>query len=156
MTTRTRIRVIPAVSDARKPEIPVPQEPQTPAKGQDEAPAVDLAQIEKLMSECSKAHKEQKKANAAYEKARKALYSAMLDAKLKQHVSQQLQLEAVVEHSKVTVIDKAKLEELVGHKQAQLVYSATKTAVLNKFGGEIAEACATTVDGTENVTVKHL
>lgn len=154
---RTRILAAPAAPK----ETPKVETPKTETAIEQTAPAQAEVSgipddIENLMKECHKAHTEKKKADAAYEKARKSLYKAMLKGELKKVVSGTHKLEAVVEHSKVTVINKETLESLVGHKAAQAVYTATKTAVIDKFGTEIAEQCAETVEGTENVTVKPL
>jgi hypothetical protein len=120
-----------------------------------ETPAPDTSELDLMIRDTNKAHTEQKKANNAYEKARKALYKYMKDKGIKSHtVEGVVKLEAELARSKVSGIDVLKLESLVGADKVKPHLSISKTVVEDKFGNEIAEECTVVTEGNENVTIK--
>jgi len=117
-------------------------------------------EMRKLVKEYFFANDEANAAKRKADKARKSLLAHMKDGGVRsfdtraQTEETTLTLTAVVKTGMVTAIDVEKLRKVVGDDQKFMgIVSATKTAVTEACGTAVADQCAITAPGKENVKV---
>ena len=127
------------------------------AKTQLDKAAEAEVSVEDLIAQVFKLNIEQNEIQGKYRKARAKLLRQMRDkgvAEVKAKGDFGIELVALVAKPTLTKIDVVKLKAYIGETRFMEVVSASKTAVTEKVGSEIAEQCETTELGEENVTVK--
>jgi hypothetical protein len=107
-----------------------------------------------------KANKEKNAATRVETESRKTLYKEMKNAGIKQFTTvavvdgKRVTLEADIDAPTRVEIDVRVLRKLVDEETFLSIVSATQSSIKEHAGEAVMRRCATTTEGTENVTVK--